>query len=665
MNFGWRLIAIGALVAGLFGVLVLRLWFLQVTEVEASLEVAFEQRIRVVEIEAPRGDIFDNRGKELLAGTVATLRVVVDRKLIASVEEGFSEEEEFLIQNLSALLAIPASEIRQEFETRGPGGRFPLGDQITQSTGISVLENIEDFPGVTIEPVPFRIYPLVETAAHIVGYVGSPNDTDLERIDIDINDQVGKFGIEGSYDRLLRGTPGQITYRVNARGEILGVLEERPPQPGGSVITTIDLDTQRFVEDTLISGVLLARQEEGPRLTEGQEIFRGAAVVLDVTDGSIIAMVSVPAFDPSIFSDGRLSQDEWEGLAKKAVFNNFAIQGLFPPGSSFKVIVNALARQRRISPELEEEYKDVVDQEADPTLFFSDGELLFPNTPPLNDWKDGGHGLVDLSESLAQSVNTYYWSIALRIWLRRDVDWPENLLQDFARRLSFGDRTGIDLPFEQKGLVGDREWFQFNQQNQTGLVRKEGGWSGGDLMNIATGQGALSVTPVQMAVAYSALVNGGTVWEPRVVDSVRDSENNLLFTNVPSAADKIDFRPGLVDELKADLNRVVNSETGTAKKAFEGFCDDDVPDDECAALQEVGGKTGTAEIFQADEDADEIDTAWFVGAAPLSDPRWVVAVVIDQGGSGGRVAAPTARRILQYLMGENPDPVRAGSDSER
>ena len=653
MNFGWRLVAIGTLVAGLFGILVLRLWFLQVTDVESSLEVAFEQRIRVVEIEAPRGDIFDNRGKELLAGTIATLRVVVDRKLISS------EQEEFLIQNLSALLAIPASEIRQEFDVRGPGGRFPLGDQITQSTGISVLENIEDFPGVTIEPVPFRIYPLVETAAHIVGYVGSPNDNDLERTDIDINDQVGKFGIEGSYDRLLRGTPGQITYRVNAKGEILGVLDERPPQPGGSVITTIDLDVQRFVEDTLISGVLLARQEEE------QSIFRGAAVVIDVTDGSIIAMASVPAFDPSIFSDGRLSQVEWEALSEKAVFNNFAIQGLFPPASSFKVIVNALARQEKISPVNEEEYEDTVDQLADPTAFFSDGELLFPNTPPLNDWKDGGHGLVDLSESLAQSVNSYYWSIALRIWRQRDVDWPENLLQDFSRRLSFGDRTGIDLPFEQPGLVPDREWFQSNQQNQTGLVRAEGGWSGGDLMNIATGQGALSVTPLQMAVAYGALVNGGTVWEPRVVDSVRDAENNLLFTNVPSAADKIDFRPGLVDDLKSDLNRVVNSETGTAKKAFEGFCDDDVPDDECAALQEVGGKTGTAEIFQADEDAEEIDTAWFVGTAPLSDPRWVVAVVIDQGGSGGKVAAPTARRILQFLMGENPDPVRAGSDTER
>ena len=182
-----------------------------------------------------------------------------------------------------------------------------------------------------------------------------------------------------------------------------------------------------------------------------------------------------------------------------------------------------------------------MDQNEDPTLFFSDGELLFPNTPPLRDWKEGGHGLVDLSESLAQSVNSYYWSIALRIWEQRGIDWPENLLQDFAADLGFGDRTGIDLPFEQQGLVPDREWFQENQQNKTGLVREEGGWSGGDLMNLATGQGALIVTPLQMAVSYAALVNGGLVWEPRVVQSVRDSDNNLLFSNLPSAARDVEL----------------------------------------------------------------------------------------------------------------------------
>lgn len=653
MKFGWRLVVVGAGVSALFGILLLRLWFLQITEIDSALETASDQRIRTVSIEAPRGDIFDRDGKELMAGTIATLRIVVDRALLEQ------SQEEFLIRNLSGLLGMSVSEIREEFEDRGFGARFPLGDAISQSTGIFVLENIESFPGVTVEPVPFRVYPLGETAAHIVGYVGAPDEGDLDRPEISINDQVGKFGVEGWYDRLIRGTPGSITYSVNAAGEILGVLEERPPQPGGSIITTIDLDLQRFVEETLVAAWRLARQDDEPAL-------RGAAVVLDPRDGSVLAMASVPAFDPAVFSDGRLSQLEWAAMSEKAVFNNFAIQGLYPPGSSFKVIVNALAREENISPVIEEEHLETVDQSEDPTLFYSDGELLFPNTPPLRDWKDGGHGLVDLSESLAQSVNSYYWSIALRIWQDRGVAWPENLLQDFARDLGFGARTGIDLPFEQSGLVPDREWFQFHQQNETGLVRSEGGWSGGDLMNLATGQGALIVTPLQMAVAYSALVNGGTVWEPRVVSTVVDSDNQPLFANLPSAARQVELEPETVAGLKADLNGVVNSPTGTARVAFERFCDTGVPDSECEALFEVGGKTGTAEILQAVEEGDvEIDTAWFVGVAPLSNPQWVVAVVIEQGGSGGRVAAPAARRIFQYLMGENPDPVRPGTDTER
>jgi penicillin-binding protein 2 len=655
MKTGWRLLVIGALVTSLFGVLVLRMWFLQVTDIANALETASEQRVRTVRIEAPRGDIFDRDGKEVMAGTVASLRVVVDRALVGE------EDEELLIRNLSALLDIPSSEIRDEFGERGPGTRFPIGGEITQSTGIFVLENIEDFPGVTVEPLPSRIYPLGETAAHVVGYIGAPDQGDLERDEIDVNDQVGKFGVEGSYDRLLRGTPGSITYSVNAQGEILGVLEEVPPQPGGSVVTTIDLELQRFVEDTLVAAWKLARQD-------GEKALRGSAVVLDPTDGSVLAMASVPAFDPAIFSDGRLSQTEWEELSEKAVFNNFAIQGLYPPGSSFKVIVNALAREWNISPVMEEEYRDryAAAREADPTLFYSDGELLFPNTPPLRDWREGGHGLVDLSESLAQSVNSYYWSIALRIWERRGVDWPEDLLQEFARDLGLGSPTGVDLPFEQAGLVPDRDWFQFNQQNQTGLVRPEGGWSGGDLMNLATGQGALVVTPLQMSVAFSALLNGGTVWEPRVVSSVRDAENDLIFSNVPSAARQVELLASTIAGIKGDLNRVVNSPTGTARAAFQGFCDPGVPDSECAALGEVGGKTGTAEIVQAISEGDEaIDTAWFVGGAPLSDPKWIVAVVIEQGGSGGRVAAPAARRIFQYLMGENPDPVRPGTDTER
>lgn len=650
MRPGWRLLALGVFLAGLLGILVLRMWFLQVTDVSAFLQVAAAQQIRTVSIEAPRGDVYDRDGRTLMAGTVASLRVVVDRQLIDEADE------EALIRNLSALLGMPASEIQAEFEERQAEARFPIGDEIGQSTALFVLENIEQFPGVAIEPVPVRIYPLGETGAHIVGYIGPPSPEDLGRPDVTINDRVGRFGVEMSYDWLLRGTAGTITYRVNARGQILEVLDERPARPGGSVVTTVDLELQRFVEDTLVGAIRLARDQ-------GEPAIRAAAVVMDPNDGSILAMVSTPAFDPAVFSEG-ISAPAWEALNRTGVLNNFAIQGLYPPGSAFKVITYALALEEGISPELEPEYVGVVDQTADPTLFYSDGELLFPNTPPLHDWKPGGHGLVDISESLAQSVNTYYWSIALAIW-RNPADWPEDMIQEWARRLGFGSRTGIDLPFEAAGLVPDRAWFQFHFQNNTGVVRTEGGWSAGDVMNIATGQGALTVTPLQMAVAYSALVNGGMIWEPRVVDSVRDSQNRVIYTNVPSVVRIIEVDEATVARLKRDLNRVVNSPTGTARRAFEGFCAE-LPDGQCATLGEIGGKTGTAEIRHAlDEDDVDIDTAWFVGVAPLSDPRYVVAVVIDQGGSGGQVAAPAARRILQYLMGERPAPLRIGDDTER
>jgi len=670
----------------MFSLLVLRMWVLTVTDLEDALDTAESQQIRTVVIEAPRGDIFDREGKEIMAGTVASLRVIVDRKLVPL------DQEEGLIQNLSALLGIPAADIRTEFEDRGSGSRFSLGDEISEATGVFVLENNERFPGVTIEAVPVRVYPLGETAAHVVGYIGAPGEEDLTRPYISLADRVGKFGVERYYDRLLRGTPGAITYRVNARGAILGVLEEVPPQPGGSLVTTIDLDLQRFVENTLLSAIALARQD-------GEPVKRASAVVLDVTDGSVLAMASLPSFDPAVFSDGRLTELEWLALSEKAAFNNFAIQGAYPPGSSFKTIVYALAAERDIYPVLQEEYADL-DRTQDPTLFFSDGELRFPSTPVLRDWKREGHGLVNLSESLRQSVNTYYWSIALQIWLNRGVGYEEDELQTWARRLGLGEPTGVDLPFEQAGLVPDREWFQFHQQNQTGLVRPEGGWAGGDVMNIATGQGALTVTPLQMAVAYGALLNGGTVWQPRVAESVRDAENNVIFTNLPSIVRKVEISEETVAELRVDLNGVVNSITGTARPAFSGFCDDE-PDAECAALQDVGGKTGTAEIVQEVEATDPedipepnqdpfdyilrqaegrgdeyyapeillaqqaIDTAWFVGVAPLSDPKWAVAIVIDQGGSGGRVAAPAARRIFQYLMGEDPDPLRPGADTER
>jgi penicillin-binding protein 2 len=643
VNLGWRLTAVGAFLVALFAMLVLRLWFLQVSSIEDSLEVAQSQQLRTVTIEAPRGDIFDRNG-ESMAGTVAALRLVVDRALLPA------EREEDLISNLAALFDVPASEIREEFDSHGPGTRFPFGGEVSEATALFTLEHSEDFPGVVVEPQPVRIYPLGETAAHVIGYIGAPGESDLERPGITPNDRVGRFGIERFYDRLLRGTPGRTTFRVNASGDILGIVEEVPPVPGGSVVSTLDLDIQRRLEGALVDGIRLAQENEEP-------VIRAAGVVMDPRDGSVLAMASVPSFDPSLFADGRITDAEWQSISEKAALNNFVIQGLYPPASAFKVVAFTLALERGIYPTIEqEEHVDHLDPN-DPSSFFCDGELQFPNTPLLEDWRE--HGLVNIHSALWVSCDNYFWGIALEIWLSRGEDYQEDLLQQWARILGFGSPTNVDLPFEQLGLVPDREWFQYHQVNQTGLVRPEGGWSGGDVMNIAIGQGALTVTPLQLANAYAALVNGGTLWAPRTVDTIRDGTNEIIFRNQPSVLRTVEIAPTTVIHLKNDLNGVVIN--GTARTTFENFCGPGVPRAECEPLLQLGGKTGTAEIVRAlSEDEDDIDTAWFVGVAPLDDPEYVVAVVIDQGGSGGRIAAPVARAVLQYLMGVDVQPIRSG-----
>ncbi|MCB2224186.1 MAG: penicillin-binding protein 2 [Actinobacteria bacterium] len=657
MRQPWRLTLIGAAFLGLFAILVLRLWYLQVSSLENSLDTAEAQQLSTVTIEAPRGDIYDRDGI-LMAGTRAALRIVIDRKLVPE------DREEGLIQHLAALLDTPPSEIRQVFESNGPGTRFTLGGEVSERTAMFTWEHSEDFPGLAIIPQPIRLYPLRQQAAHLVGYIGAPDAADLEGPgDIKPNDRVGKFGVEGSYDRLLRGTPGAITYRVNARGQILGIVEETPPVPGGSAHTTIDLHMQTVLESALIDGMSLSREL-------GDDPLRAAGVILDPTDGSVLAMASVPSYDPTLFADGLITQAEWESLQESAALNNFAIQGNYAPASTFKVVAYTLALMNgEIYPTIEQDEHPGKQDPTDPTSFWCDGDLHFENTPELHDWTR--HGEVDIHTSLQVSCDNYYWGIALAIWSEAGEKWSENILQDWARELGFGSLTDVDLPHEQPGVVPDREWFQYHQVNKTGLVREEGGWSGGDLMNMTIGQGAMTSTPLQLANAYASLVNGGTVFVPRVVDRVVDVEGEVVYRNLPSVARTLDIDAVVVENLKEDLHGVVAGARGTSRTAFAEFCGPSVRAIDCASLQQVGGKTGTAEVRKevvvdeetGEEEQKDISTAWFVGVAPLDDPQYVVAVVIEEGGSGGRVAAPTVRAILQYLMNESMTPIRSGGEN--
>ena len=822
MNTGWRIGVIGVVIAAMFGILLLRLWTIQVTPTEDYEALAAENQIRLVSTPAPRGDIYDRTGT-LLAGSRSSLAAVVDLALVE--EKAFDQ----LVQRLSAFLDQPTSEVVGRLETAPDGSQIILADDLGDAEALYLMEHREDFPGVAVIPQPVRSYPEGDLAAHVLGYIGKPNEDDLARPGVKGTDFVGKAGVERFYDDQLRGEEGILKYQVDARRSVLAQLRQQDPEPGSSLVLTIDADVQRQLQESLEDGLafsrrlemseriaaeetlseearlvearrakadeLVAAQEEGRivdgedapsgveeaastqledplsidrgevlgplwdhlpvdasgvcvpvqrvRMTAGGEVelsglaprqarlnaiigdgalrianvvvdgepyevglgdtfatslsvaeltetaisilhedrwcpVRSVGVVTDPRDGAVIAMGSYPAFEPESFVEG-LTSDEWERLGTESAFTNFAVQGLYAPASTFKTVAYIMALENEIYPydrpeanvevgvEGGTETTDETEAADDPTEDAGDtqpvpltsdtdkynctGEFIFylndGGVEKRRDWKwPLGHGPLDLHESLQASCDLYFWDLALRIWNERLDETginDEDIFQTWARAFGFGDKTRLDLPFERAGLIPDREWFTAEQRAESGRVRAEGPWSGGDLMNAIVGQGAVLTTPLQLANAYAAMVNGGTVWETRVVSEIVDKDGNVLAENEPRAINSVPLSDRTVAYLRSDLQRVVNGELGTAQKAFEDFGEN---------VELVGGKTGTGEVIKAPRSQQEYqaDNAWFVGVAPVNDPEFVVSVVVERGGSGGRVAAPISRQVLQFLL---------------
>lgn len=637
MRSGWRLATLGLVFLGLFGVLFFRLWFLQVAAGSTFEEEAQRQQVRLVATPAPRGEVRDQHA-ELVAGSRASLSILIDPRLLPSEPDGLEE----VIQRLAALLGRAPVAVRAEMQDalqRNPVDRFQFAFDVTENQALFVYEHGEDLPGVVVEPVPVRRYPLGRLGAHVLGYIGRvTEEDDRQQPELGPLDLIGRAGVERQYDELLRGTPGYVKYAVNARGQILSVVGEQPSVPGANLVLTMDAGVQEILEESLVDGIGLARALDNRGV-------RAAGVVLDPRDGSVVAMASWPPFNPGDFVGG-ISPSQYQAIQDRGAELNYALQGLYPPGSTFKAVTYVAALEEDIFPTTQ----DGVEVEGPGEEIFCAGRLEFGfeegSQQVFSDWKEGGHGYVDAHAAVEQSCDIYFWSIALAIWRQYEGTGGESVVQDWARRLGFGQPTGIDLPFERAGLVGDRKWFEAEQAKGSPLVRPrdQGGWVGGDLMNIVIGQGAVSATPLQLASAYAAIVNGGTLWQPRVADRALDQDGEVIFRNEPRAVRELDLAPATLSMLKADLAQVVSGYAGTARGAFSDFG---------GTLAEVGGKTGTAEADQKD------DSAWFVGVAPLSHPEWVVAVVIEEGGSGGQVSAPVARRVLQYLMGEEMTPIRA------
>ena len=652
MKFAVRLSILGVAFVVMFSVIGLRLWFVQVAEGPDIAQAAENQTWLTKSTPAPRGNIYD-RNNLLMVTSRLVPAVFVDRTFVQP------EQRDELIQRLSSILAIDPIELDAVYEEAGTNGRFQVAT-VNNDIAFRITETLASLPGVEVVKVPERVYLAGPTMAHVIGHLGLPDDSDLEeRPDLDTSVRIGKLGIEAFYDEQIQGTSGTQEFRVR-RGSIIDQGPAVEPIPGNSVILNTDSELQQIVELALEEGIALSNDVKDDLRAEGEDVFsetgRAAAVVIDPQTFEVLALASVPDFDPQEFVGG-IQSDTFEALNEALAFNNRAVAGLYPPASTFKPITYTAFQEENLPLPRDIEGIDPQNRQVD-----CDGQLVLPEladgSPQIrNDWyAPADKGWLDIHGALEQSCNIFFWSIGLGTWQARE-DVGENVIQDWATSLGYGSETGIDLASEAPGIVPTRqlfeEWAAYQIENPDEPPRLDASrlnpeltspWFGGDLMDFAIGQGNFTATPLQVAVSYSILVNGGTVMEPRIVDRIVDPEGEVVEDITPPVVGTVEISEATRRDLLADLNRVVTS--GTAAAAFDEFG---------PGLESVGGKTGTAQTT-----ATRDNHAWFVGVAPLDDPQFVVAVVVEEGGSGGAVAAPVARHILQYLMDNEPTPITEG-----
>lgn len=654
MKFALRLSIMGLAFIVMFSVVGLRLWFVQVAQGPAIAQAAAEQAWLVKSTHAARGDIYDRNGNLLVTSRLVPA-VFIDRTFVNQ------DQRDDLIQRLAAMLAVEPTVLDALYEEAGLNGRFQV-TTVDNEVAKRITEQLGTLPGVEIVKVPERVYLTGDTMAHVIGHLGLPNQSDLDdRPELDPSVRIGKVGVERFYDDELQGISGVQEYRVR-QGTIIDQRAATEPVPGDSLVMTIDSELQQVVELALEEGIALSNDVKEDLRAEGEDVFsettRAAAVVLDPQTFDVLALASVPDFDPQLFVAG-IDGEEFAELNENFAFNNLAVSGLYPPASTFKAITYAAYVEEDLP--LPEEVEGIDPQTGQVDC---DGKFVFPlndgSAQEKFDWyyPDRTLGWLDLHGALENSCNKFFWSVGLGTWLANRNTAQENVIQDWAGSLGYGKPTGIDLSNEATGIVPTRqlfeEWAEYQRENPDEPPRLDverlnpelaSPFFGGDLMDFAIGQGAFTSTPLQVAVSYAILANGGTVMEPRVVDRIVDSRGELVEDIESPVVADVGLSPTTRTDLLADLNAVVT--TGTAAQAFSDFGD---------GLELVGGKTGTAE-----SSATKDNHAWFVGVAPIDDPKYIVAVVIEEGGSGGAIAAPVARHILQYVMGNEPTPIIAGA----
>lgn len=576
-GFNRRLRVLGILMVLVIAVLIGRAGYLQIYEGEYYAGLADGNRIRIIPAVAPRGTFYDRNGQLLVTNrpgfTVSLLPLT-------------SPIKEEVIERLSGLVHVPVEDIKAKIAGHSGFDPIRIKTDVTPDIVSIIEEQKELYPSVMIENTPIRDYVLKQEGAHTFGYVSEINDEELKEKKADgykSGDIIGKFGLEKIYDKYVRGEDGGDQVEVDVSGKPVKRLGRKVPVPGDDLVLTIDKDLQTAAEKAVDDRLAAIHASAA------------AAVVLNPQTGEVLAMVSRPAFDPNLFAHG-ISSKDWAKLNNNPFhpMDNKTISGEYPPGSTFKIVTGTAAlTEGKVAPEEK--------------IFDSGHHWIIPK----GNAEGEALGWINFQEALAHSDNVYFYEMGNRLGI--------DLLEKYARMFGLGQRTGIDLPYEAKGLVANREYKKKNFE--------DGDWYLSETFDAAIGQGFNLVTPLQAAMVMGEIAADGKRYKPHLVSRIQTQDGDVIK----------EFQPELLSELQVPANviRLVQeglhdvTKFGTAASTFRGFPVD------------IAGKTGTAENSQGR------DHGWFVAYGPFDNPNIVVAVIVEQGGFGSQSAVPIGREILE------------------
>ena len=644
-----RLSIIAVVVVSLFGALFARMWYLQVMVANRYQLQASADRVRTVQIDAPRGLIYDDKGRVLVQNRTS-LVVTIDPSAFGRLTK--DQQSDLLLRVATELTSsgtpTKVADIRttladKQYNQLQP---IPIAIDVPDDVNLYFAERSSEYPSVAVERESVRDYPNQMLAANVLGYVGRISDVELKRQQggypatkkiakpYQPDSEIGKTGVEAAYEDYLRGTPGVEKIEVDAANNPVRVLSETKPVPGDNLVLTLDIDAQASAEAALVGQLT---QLQGRRESGTHQIMKapaGSVVAIDPNNGGVKAMATYPTYNPADFVNG-ISTDEYQTLTGGGNDNNplinRATQGQYAPGSTFKLVTATAALQHGLI--------------TGSTPFDDTGGFRTPGACSGSDCfkrNSGGEvlGEVSLPSALTRSSDAFFYKLGFQFYAQSNLYGP-SALHDTAVNYGLAQPTGIPTGNEAVGFIPDAATEA--ERHKEAPAAFNGQWLPGDSENTAVGQGDVLVTPLQLANAYATFANHGTRYQPQVVQAILKpggdptKPGDVLTVVKPVVAGHVDLPPSMYNPILSGLQGVVSSRGGTAYQAFQGFNLQAVP---------LAGKTGTAEVFK------KADTSLFASFGPVGAPQYAIVAVLEQSGFGADAAAPVVRHVWETVTGQ-------------